>query len=193
VFDHLELLRLNGEVWTAQMDDDVEDLLRFIPPAMFGPPEKCYYTEVSDIPALYARTAGQGRVAWIPWRVGTHFEELGHAGHAALVTSALDQLLELPRRVRVEAPAVVELTHRADRGGRFEWLSLYNHSGQLDRVLGSPLPIHDVTVRIKPRLPVKSARLLKAGQPLPLTAPAEGVIEGVVSVLNAYEIVLLEY
>jgi hypothetical protein len=193
VFGHLDLLRLNGEVWTGQMENDVEDLLRFIPPAMFGPPEKCYYTEVSDIPALYARTVGQGRVAWIPWRVGTHFEELGHAGHAALVTGTLDRLLELPRRMRVAAPAVVEVTHRADRAGRFEWLSLYNHSGQLDRVLGSPLPIRDLSVRIQPRLPVKSARLLKAGQPLPLTATAERAIECVVPVLNAYEIVLLEY
>ena len=26
------------------MEPDTEALLRFIPPAMFGPPEKCYYT-----------------------------------------------------------------------------------------------------------------------------------------------------
>jgi hypothetical protein len=193
VFEKLDLLPLNGEVWTAEIGNDVESLLRFIPPAMFGPPEKCYYTNVSDIPGLYLRSSARGLVAWIPWRVGSHFEELGHAGHAALVTSALDQLLQAPRRVRVEAPALVEVTHRVDSAGRFEWVSLYNHSGQMDRVLTAPVALRDLRVQIRPRSPVKNVRLLQAGKPLSLAAAAEGAMGCVVPLLNAYEIVLFEY
>jgi hypothetical protein len=193
VFEKLDLLPLNGEVWTAEIGNDVESLLRFIPPAMFGPPEKCYYTNVSDIPGLYLRSSDRGLVAWIPWRVGSHFEELGHAGHAALVTSALDQLLQSPRRVRVEAPALVELTHRVDSAGRFEWVSLYNHSGQMDKVIGAPVPIRDVTVQIIPASPVKRARLLKSGESLPVKTGADGAVTCTVPVLNTYEVVLFEY
>jgi hypothetical protein len=170
-----------------------EGWLRFIPPAMFGPPEKCYYTNVSDLPCLYARSSERGAVAWIPWRVGTEFEAFGHAGHAALVLGALDELLKLPRRVRVNGPALVEMNHRADRAGQFEWVSLYNHSGQMDKVIGPPVPIRDVSVEITPASPVKAARLLKSGQSLPLKTGAQGAVTCTVPVLNAYEVVLFEY
>jgi hypothetical protein len=193
VLAKLDLVPLNGELWTASPGADGETLLRFIPPAMFGPPEKCYYTSVSDIPCLYARLADRGGVVWIPWRVGTEFEAFGHAGHAALVMGALDELLQLPHRVRVHGPALVEMNHRADLAGKFEWVSLYNHSGQLDKVIGAPVPIRDVMVEITPASPVKLARLLKSGELLPLNAGTEGKVTCTVPVLNAYDVVLFEY
>jgi hypothetical protein len=189
----LDLVPLSGELWTATNAEGGEELLRFIPPAMFGPPEKCYYTHVSDIPCLYARRSDRGAAAWIPWRVGTEYEAFGHAGHAALVMGALNELLKLPHRVRVDGPALVEMNHRADCAGRFEWVSLYNHSGQLDKVIGAPVPIRDVTVEIIPKSPVQRARLLKSGESLPLKTGAEGRVSCTVPVLNAYEVVLFEY
>ena len=135
----------------------------------------------------------RGAVAWIPWRVGTEFEALGHAGHAALVMGALDELLKLPHRVRVDGPALVEMNHRADRADKFEWVSLYNHSGQLDKVIGTPVPIRDVVVEITPASPVQRARLLKSGESLPLKTGAEGRVSCTVPVLNAYDVVLFEY
>ncbi|MBM4023972.1 MAG: hypothetical protein FJ280_00975 [Planctomycetes bacterium] len=193
VLAKLDLVPLNGELWTATMAEGGEGWLRFIPPAMFGPPEKCYYTSVSDIPCLYARSLDRGAVAWIPWRVGAEFEAFGHAGYAALVMGVLDELLKLPRRVRVDGPALIEANHRADRAGKFEYVSLYNHSGQLDNVIGAPVPIRDVTVEIIPAAPVKQARLLKSGASLPLKPGAAGGVACTVPVLNAYDVVLFEY
>jgi len=193
VLAKLDLVPLNGKLWTASLDAGVETLLRFIPPAMFGPPEKCYYTNVSDIPCLYTRPSDRGKVAWIPWRVGTEFEAFGHVGHAALVLGALDELLKLPRRVRVDGPALVEMNHRADRAGKFEWVSLYNHSGQLDKVIGAPVPIRDVTLEITPASPVKRARLLKSGESLPVKIDPKRNVTCTVPVLNAYDVVLFEY
>jgi hypothetical protein len=193
VLAKLDLVPFSGELWTARIAGGGEGLLRFIPPAMFGPPEKCYYTSVSDLPGLYARPTDRGGVAWIPWRVGTEFEARGHAGHAALVMGVLNELLKLPRRARVDGPALVEMNHRADRAGKFEWVSLYNHSGQLDKVIGAPVPIRDVRVEIAPASPVKRARLLKSGESLPLKTGAEGRVTCTVPVLNAYDVVLFEY
>jgi hypothetical protein len=193
VLAKLDLVPLNGELWEATIVEGGEGLLRFIPPAMFGPPEKCYYTTVSDLPCLYARLSDRGAVAWIPWRVGKEFEAFGHAGHAALVMGALDELLKLPRRVRVDGPALVEMNHRADRAGKFEWVSLYNHSGQLDKVIGAPVPIRDVKVEITPASPVNRARMLKSGESLPLKTGAKGTVTCTVPVLDAYDVVLFEY
>jgi hypothetical protein len=85
------------------------------------------------------------------------------------------------------------MNHRADRAGQFEWVSLYNHSGQLDKVIGAPVPIRDVTVEIIPATPVKRARLLKSGESLPLKPGAAGGVTCTVPVLNAYDVVLFEY
>jgi hypothetical protein len=63
--------------------------LGLIPQAMFGPPERCYYTTVSDIPALLVNRHGRGACAVFPWDVGAHyarqqrqqrFEALVHVG-----------------------------------------------------------------------------------------------------------------
>lgn len=190
IFDRLDLLMLDGDLWMAEVPAPAEGLLRYIPPAMIGPPEKCYYTRVSDIPALYHRAAGRGTVTWIPWLLGTHFEKQGHAGHAALLVSALDSLARLERRVRLEAPAVVEMNHRIDPAGGFEWVSLYNHSGEMDQFLGAPVPLRDLRVTLRPRVPVQTARLLRSGQLLPLTSEPDGSVNCTVPELGAYDIVL---
>jgi len=192
VLERLDLVFLDGALGTAQVEADVEGLLRFIPPAMFGPPEKCYYTAVSETPCLYTRAYGKGRVAWFPWAVGTHYERQGHAGHAALVLGALEGLLGAPRRLRVEAPPLVEVRHRAGRAGDFEWVSLINHAGLMGAVLHEPVPVRDVRIALAPRRPVRAARALRAGATLPLTRRDDGLVECVLPELAAYEVVLLE-
>jgi hypothetical protein len=188
----LDLVFLEGGLWQADTDSDVEGLLRFIPPAMFGPPEKCYYTKVPDVPGLHFRRNGTGAVAWFPWRIGTYFEHQGHAGHAALVISTLGRLLQLPRRVRLEAPGVVEINHRADRAGRFEWVSFVNHSGQMDKVRGEPLPIRNLRLDLTPLSAVKTVRLLKAGTSLKFDTRPGRTITCIVPELEAYEVILFE-
>jgi hypothetical protein len=191
VLDKLDLVFLDGDLWTYEVVDDVEELLRFIPPAMFGPPEKCYYTEVSDRPCLYYRKCGRGAVAWLPWHVGAHYERQGHAGHAALVRGAIDGLLRSPRRLRLEAPSLVEVNHRVGRSGRFEWVSLINLSGQLEKVLHEPLPVRDVTIELQPQGTVNAVRLLHAGTSLEFTRE-KGRLRCTVPELKSYEIVLFD-
>ena len=190
--DQLDLIMLDGDLWQAAMEDSVAKLLRFIPPAMFGPPEKCYYTNVSDVPSLYSRKSGAGWAAWFPWRIGAHYYQQGHAGYAALVTSALNNLLAAPRRVWIQAPALIEMNHRAGRTGEFEWVSLVNHSGEMDSVLLDPVPIRDVRIRLQPRFPVKSVRLLKANRELKFETVEDGYLECVVPELTNYEVVLFQ-
>jgi hypothetical protein len=192
VLEKLDLVYLDGDLGTYDVEDDVEGLLRFIPPAMFGPPEKCYYTEVSDVPCLFYRKYGRGAVAWLPWQVGAHYERQGHAGHAALVTGAIERLLESPRRLRLEASPLVEVNHRVGRDGSFEWVSLINHSGLLERVLHEPLPMRGLAIELKPGIKVRSARLLRAGTALDFALDGDGTLRCTVPELRSYEVVLFE-
>lgn len=188
----LDLVYLDGDLSTCEVAGDVQGLLRFIPPAMFGPPEKCYYTEVSETPCLYVRRSERGAVAWFPWQIAAHYERQGHAGHKTLAVAALDELLQLPRRVRLAASPLVEMNHRASRSGQFEWVSLVNHSGLLGKVLHQPLPIRDIELRITPQSPVKSIRLLRADREIPFTVESNGEVTCRAPELDAYEVVLLQ-
>jgi hypothetical protein len=192
VLDKLDLVYLDGNLWTCEFEDDVERLLRFIPPAMFGPPEKCYYTDVSEVPCLVHRRYGNGVVAWLPWHVGEHYQRQGHAGHAALVTGAIRQLLDSPRQLRIEGPSLVEVNHRVARDGTFEWVSLINHSGQLEHVLHEPLPIREVAIELKPLGKINTVRLLRAGAELEFVLDDDGILKCTVPELTSYEIVLFE-
>jgi hypothetical protein len=193
LLDDLDLVFLEGEFCVYEAGEDVEKLLRLIPGDMFGPPEKCYYRHVSDHPALLWRKHGKGAAACFPFGIGTHYAEQAHQGHAALLLGAVDHLLGPDRRVRVSGSPLVEVNHRADPGGRFEWISLYNHSGQRGSALHEPIPIAGIGIRFMPKEPVRSVRLLRADRECTFTAKDDGPIALTLPPLEHYEIVVFEY
>jgi hypothetical protein len=191
ILEKLDLVFLRGafQVYEAA---DAEPLLRLIPPDMFGPPEKCYYRHVSNHPALLYRQHGEGAAACFTFAIGQHYQIQAHQGHAALIVGAIDQLLAVERRVQLNGPALVEINHRADPNGRFEWVSLYNHSGQRGIALHEPIPIRQMKLTFAPERPIKSVRLLKTGVVYPRTHRADKPFSVPVSV-DDYEVVVFEY
>jgi len=166
--EKLDLVYLDGPLVEYERPEGSDDLLRLIPQAMFGPPERCYYTEVSDVPALLASRHGQGICAAFPWDIGAHYAKQKHVGHALLLVGALDGVLALKRSLLVETSPLVEVRQMLDVQGRFEWVSLTNLSGQKDTAgFFDPLSVRDIPIRLRPRKPVASVRLQKAGMEIP--------------------------
>jgi hypothetical protein len=164
--DDLYLVFLGGHFQVYQTSEDVTKLLRLIPADMFGPPEKCYYRHVSDHPALIHRKYGNGAVACFTFGIGAHYVRWAHQGHAALLLGAIDNVLGTERRAVVTAPHLVEINQRTSRHRTFEWISLYNHTGQRGNALHMPVPISGIRVDFRPRKPVRAVRLLGANQEL---------------------------
>lgn len=191
--EKLDLVFLQGPFHVYEPKTQAEGLLRLIPADMFGPPEKCYYRDVSNHPALFYKQSVRGAVAFFPWGIGAHYEQQCHAGHASLVMGAIDRLLELDRRLAVAASPLVEVTHRAGRNGKFEWVSLFNHSGQRGKALHRPVPITKIRIELRPKKSVKSVRLLRADRELNFGTGADGRVYVQVPQLYHYEIVLFEY
>jgi len=190
--EKLDLVFLQGAFHVYDGGEGVEGLLRLIPGDMFGPPEKCYYRTVSDHPALLVVRHGRGVAACFPWEIGSHYERQGHQGHAAIVMGTIDSALGLDRRLRVVTSPLVEVTHRQGTDGTFEWVALFNHSGQQGKVLHRPVPIRDIAINLRPSKEVKAVRLLHAGTELPLRRE-NGRVTVAVPELNHYEIVLFKY
>ena len=189
--DQLDLVFLYGPFHVYQTGPSVQGLLRLIPADMFGPPEKCYYRDVSDSPALLSAQHVKGKVASFTFGIGTHYSDQAHQGHAELVLGAIDSLLGLDRRLQVETCPLVEITHR--QGDTFEWVGLFNHTGQRDKALHAPVPISDIRMTLKPMRSVGKVRLLKAGLDLEHRTDAEGKVSVTIPYLGAYDMVVFEY
>lgn len=188
----LDLVFLQGPFHVYELGENVEGLLRLIPADMFGPPEKCYYRKVSEHPALFAKMHGEGAVACFPWDIGSHYEQQCHQGHASLVLGTIDSLLGLDRQLHVVASPLVEVTHHIGTDGKFEWVALFNHSGQQGKALHAPIPIRDIRINLRPRKAVKTVRLLQTGSTLDASQDSKG-LSVVVPRLDHYEVVLFEY
>lgn len=192
-FDALDLVYLDSDFLECEPVGKTEGLLKFIPVGMYGPPEKCYYTEVTDIPGLFHSRFGEGSCAFFPWHIGRHYQERSNHGHALLVTGAIDGLLGLERSVIIDASPLVEVSRQASADGQFEWVGLVNHSGQNGTAFHRPVPLSGIRVRFRAKIGVKRVRLLRAREEINFSVVKDGWVECVVPRLERYEIVLYEY
>jgi len=78
------------------------------------------------------------------------------------------------------------------RDGTFEWVGLFNHSGQLNNALHAPIPVDDIRISITPVKPIKAARLLSNGKKLRISKHKNRIYL-TVPTLKHDDIVLLEY
>jgi hypothetical protein len=188
-----DLVQLRGDFHEYEPVSGTDQMLRLIHDVMYGPPEKCYYKSVSDIPALLVRRGGEGIAACLPFRIGAMYREWGNLGHPMLAVGTLDKLLQTGRRLRIDCSPLVEATHRCDPKGRFEWIALYNHSGRLENSFHSPIPIDNVRLSLRTRRPINSVFSLTNGSPLARTTKSADEVEIVLPRLGVFEIVLVEY
>ncbi len=192
-FDAIDIVYLDSDFLECSPAENTNGLLAFIPEAMYGPPEKCYYTKVTEVPGLIHSTFGKGRCAFFPWPLGTHYQNRSNRAHSLLVMGALEGLLRLERSVRVEASPLVEVTRHTDADGGFEWVALVSHSGQNGTAFHEAVPITSITVELKTQRKVKSVTLLRAGKKLDFAAEKDGWVKCVVPELKRLEIILYQF
>jgi hypothetical protein len=166
--------------------------LGFIPPAMIGPPEKCYYEEVTEKPGIIHNTYEKGETAFITFRLGALYNFKRHHGHADLFIATLEKLLGYKQDLETNTHAMVEINKRIGSSGKFEWLALLNHSGQTGSGFLEPLPIYDVNFSFSPEKKVKSVKSLQSGHALSFKEN-NGKIDVSVPKLASFDIVLVEY
>jgi hypothetical protein len=191
-FEDLDLIPLDSDYLELSPLGNTMGMLNFIPPAMFGPPEKCYYTEVTEKAGLVNSKFGAGSVVFVPWHVATQYKEQGTVAHARLVIAVIDELLGFRRDIKIDAGPMIEVTRHVDKDKKFEWVALINHTGQNQAAFHKPVTMHDIYIEIKPNIKVKKARLLRAGKSVKLKKLKDGRSSFKVSSLDRFEIIVLE-
>ena len=178
-----QLVMLDG----AFTESEGASPLTFVPPSMFGPPEKVH-VDMRDtaIPGLVLKDHGRGRVAWLPWDLGRLYYRHSQTSHAGLMHDLIDLLLPAGRQLRTDAHPLVEvaLMRRRDRH-LVHFINLTGHSqtGYFD-----PVPMSGIRVAVAGDF--RSARAVHAGEALPVTH-RDGASEFTLPALAMYELVEL--
>ena len=174
------------------LKESAKGYLGLIPMAMYGPPEKCYYTEVTEIPGVIENTYGDGKFVLIPWQVGDHYEYKSHHAHSMIVQTALNDLLELEYDIRVDASPLLEISYLKSDSDDYTLIGMNNLSGQVGTAYHQPVPMHEIKVDIKIDKPVRNIRLLKSGKDVRMTN-TKGITSFRVPVLYEYEVAIVEH
>lgn len=193
VLEDCDILYAWEEGMRCRLREGATGYLGYIPPAMIGPPEKCYYEEVTEIPGLIHHRYGRGQSALITFNIGSMYELTRHYGHCALVLSSLSDLLEYDQDLETDASPLIEISRQLDPSGTFEWYGLLNHSGQLGNGFHGPLPVRDVALAFKPKKTVRSVKSLHTGSSLEILRDVDGTIGVVLPELKNYDVLLVEY
>jgi hypothetical protein len=169
-------------------------LLSLVPETMFGPPEKCYFTEeeITDVPGVITNTFGRGRSVFIPWQLGSQYHFKGNYMHRALLVGALRNILKVESTLVTDASPLIEVSHMFNRNDAFEWIGMINHSGQVGGSHLEPIPVHNITIRFRPQKGLKEMMLMRSGKMLEFKE-SNGWVECVVPEVDDFEMVVGVY
>jgi len=192
VFNGLDIVYAWERGLLCKPEKNATGLLGFIPPAMIGPPEKTYYTEVTEIPGLIVNESGNGKTAFFTFKIGALYHHKRHYGHSALVLNTIKNLLNYKQDIQTNASPMLEIARQKSKYGDFEWYGLLNHLGQLGNGFNAPLPMQNVRFSFKPEKPVKSVKSMQTGENIPFELFHDSM-EVTSPVLHSFDVVLVEY
>jgi hypothetical protein len=139
--------------------------------------------EKTDIPELYFRETGKGRVVYFPWDIDRTFWEVLAVDHWKLLRNAVDWAANEPRPVTVTGPGVLDVTvWRQKDSITVHLVNLSNPmmmKGPIREFI--PLPAQEVTLRLPGGRKARrvtllvgghTARVREAGGQVTLTVPS---------------------
>ena len=193
VLSYLDLVYIWEDIALCEAREGASMNLGYIPPAMIGPPEKCYYTEVTDIPGMVSMDYGKGKSTLITFPIGSLYNHTRHYGHSALMQAAIHTLLGYKSALSTDASPLLEMSHRLDKNGSYEWFGLVNHSGQLGNVFYEPVSLPEFTISFKPVKEVERVSLLGSDKSVQFRTVKGGDVMMRLEGLDFYDILLVEY
>jgi hypothetical protein len=148
----------------------------------------------TDIPEVYLRQAGAGRVVYFPWDIDRTFWEILALDHFKLLRNAVDWAASEPRPVTVEGPGVLDVTvWRQKDSMTVHLVNLTNPmmmKGPLREFL--PLPPQQVTIRLPQGQKGRAVRLLATGQ-TPRVQQNSGQIRLTIPSILDHEVVAIDF
>jgi hypothetical protein len=148
----------------------------------------------TDIPEVFVREVGKGRVVYFPWDIDRTFWEVLSVDHAKLLRNAVDWAANEPRPVTVTGPGVLDVTiWKQASSMTVHLVNLTNPmmmKGPLREFL--PTPPQTVSVRLPNGAKVKKVQLLASGQ-APRVQEANGSVSLTIPSILDHEVVAIDF
>ncbi len=180
------LIPIGPDLQLAEFEKNTNQHLRLVPEHPYGPPERCWYTEVTDHPGVTVRPYGAGRGVYLPWMVGSFYFDQGWQNTLNLMRDVLFSLCGLPELAPGLTP-MVELT-LAKKDDTLV-VQLVNGTGCFANRWFPPVPVQDIRLEL-PGLAGKAARALNGGQVL--WESNSGSLTVQLNELNEYEAIIIK-
>jgi hypothetical protein len=140
-----DLVYFYGPYVDAEYADGAKQHLNLVPPHWFGPPERCYYTEVSDDPGYVVNHHGAGKVIYLPWLPGTIFHRQGYPNTSDFIGDLIAHVADISP-IGGNLSPMVEVTHFHNPEEKFDLVHLVNTSGHFGVSFFAPVTMHDLEV-----------------------------------------------
>jgi hypothetical protein len=157
---------------------------------MFGPPERCYYTETSDDAGYVVHAHGKGKAIYLPWLPGALFHRQGYPNTSDFVGDLVEHVAGIAP-VGGNLSPMVEATHFHNPDQKFDLIHLVNTSGHFGVSFFAPVPMHDLEITVAYPHPPKQARGLVSRTPY-VHQWADGQLTVQVPRLEKFEAVRVE-
>jgi hypothetical protein len=169
-----DLVYLDGLYVYARYTPETQSFLQLVPPHNFGPPERCYFEQVTEHPAFILNPYGRGQAFYLPWLPGTQFYQHGQLNTARFMADLLQHVAGIPP-LSGNLPAQVEATLMQNAAGSL-LLHLVNTSGHFGNTYYAPLTLANLEVVLPWRdEPPAEVLSLVSGQPLLFTLHGESL------------------
>ncbi len=150
-------------------------------------------TPKTDIPEVFARDAGKGRVVYFPWDIDRTFWEVFSRDHGTLLRNAVEWALNEPPVVTVTGAGLLEVTAWRQKDSiAVHLVNLTNPMmmyGPLRELI--PAPAQKVSVRLPAGARAKKVQLLSSGQTVRVQE-ANGVVTLTVPSVLDLEVIAID-
>jgi len=170
----------------AEFGGRTQRFLRLIPEHPFGPPERCYYTEVTDHPGITVNPYDLGRGIYIPWLIGSFYFKEGYQNTLNIIQDVLFGLCGLPELAPRLTP-MVELV--LCKKGPHTVVQLINGTGYFANSTFSPVPVRDIQLTL-PDMVGSHVRTLNGGHAA--LSRSGRTLEITLDELNEYEAIVID-
>lgn len=188
---------LAGAVWQVNVKSR-EPLssvpLTRIPPITNLPMEKTYWTvERTDIPGVYARQVGAGRVVYFPWDIDRLYWEVLSYEHGTLLRNAVNWAVNEPPPVKVNGLGMFDVTMWRQKNSLTVHLVNLTYPMAMHPNIHEliPSPPQDVEVRLPQGKKAARVQFLVAGGSIPVQQTGGFVKLRVPSVLD-HEVIAID-
>lgn len=134
-------IAIGPELVVTEPTENTKGYLKLVEEHPFGPPELCYFAEVSDQPGILVHTHGKGKGIYVPFKLATLYFQEGYQNSLNLLQDILFSLGGIPR-IAPELTPMAEVVLRKWEGKTV--VQLINNSGIFANSYLNPLPIRDI-------------------------------------------------